>query len=177
MRAARDRSAIEGTVALARRLFMPGVYDDAVHKLAEITSAIKANFDDACFACGTNNPLGLKIDIDAVTNGVVNGSFTPQADHQGLNSQLHGGLSATALDEIMVWTGLLTAETLSVTGTMQLRYRSPVPNDGSVLALTAQVTRHRGKRLEMKATLSREGTPLVEATGLYLATTPLSDIL
>jgi acyl-coenzyme A thioesterase PaaI-like protein len=153
------------------------VYDGTVYNLAERTSTIKASFDDACFACGTSNPLGLKIAIDAVTDGVVSGSFTPKADHQGLISQLHGGLSATALDEIMVWAGLLTAETLSVTATMQLRYRRPVPNDGAALALTAQVTRHRGKRLEMAATLSREGTPLVEATGLYLATTPLSDIL
>ncbi len=148
-----------------------------MHNLADITATIKARFDDACFACGTSNPLGLKIAIDAVTEGVVSGSFTPQPDHQGLDSELHGGLSATALDEIMVWAGLLTADTLSVTGTMQIRYRRPVPNDGAPLTLSAQVTRNRGSRLEMSGTLSREGTPLVEAKGLYLATTPLSDLL
>jgi len=148
-----------------------------VHNLADVTATIKARFDDDCFACGTSNPLGLKIAIDSVVDGVLNGSFTPQADHRGLASQLHGGLSATALDEIMVWAGLLTAETLSMTGTMQLRYRRPVPNDGATLELTGQVTRHRGKRLEMAGTLSRQGTLLVEATGLYLSTTPLADLL
>lgn len=145
--------------------------------LATLTASIKNRFDDGCFACGTENPLGLGIEITNVELDVVTGSFTPKPAHRGLESQLHGGLSATALDEIMVWAGLLTQETLSVTGTMQLRYVGAVPNDGDELLLSANVTKRRGKRLHIASTLSRDSIVLVEATGLYLATTPLSDLI
>lgn len=139
--------------------------------------AIKAGFDDNCFACGMDNPFGLGIQIDDQFATGVTGHFTPKAEHHGLASKLHGGLSATALDEIMVWAGLIVEHTLSVTGTMQLRYRSEVPNDGTALTLTGEVVRRRGKRLELSGSLSVDGQDLVTATGLYLATTPLCELI
>jgi acyl-coenzyme A thioesterase PaaI-like protein len=145
--------------------------------LSTTISAVKARFDDNCFACGMDNPFGLGIQIDAQTERGVSGHFTPKPEHHGLASKLHGGLSATALDEIMVWAGLIAEGTLSVTGTMQLRFKGEVPNDGTRLALTGSVVRRRGKRLELSGELLVDGQVVVSGSGLYLATTPLSELL
>lgn len=146
-------------------------------ELSTTISSVKARFDDNCFACGMDNPFGLGIQIDGRTEGGVTGHFTPKPEHHGLASKLHGGLSATALDEIMVWAGLISEGTLSVTGTMQLRFKGEVPNDGTRLALAGNVTRRRGSRLEIESDLRADGQVLVSGSGLYLATTPLSELV
>ena len=145
----------------------------------ELVDRIRTHFADGCFACGRNNPRGLGIDGFLVDGDRVRAGFRPHPEHGGLVSQLHGGLSATALDEIMVWAGILLVGVLSVTGIMNLRYHDPVPSDAD-LVLTGWIEEQRGKRLRLAGTLAGVGTPdrpHVSASGLYLATSGVEELL
>lgn len=137
---------------------------------------IRAAFDDLCFACGRENHLGLGIDEFTVDGDRVTASFAPQPLHRGLQSRLHGGLSATALDEILVWAAILLEGVLCVTGTLDLRYRRPVPVDVP-LVLSATVDERRGKRLRLSGELADPDGPCVTASGLYLMTDVIDDLV
>lgn len=94
-------------------------------------------------------------------------TFRPRHDHVGAADTVHGGLAATVLDEIMVWAGILVERVLTVTGTMELRYRRPLSVNDEIVA-RGTVTERRGRRLRCAGTLEVEGGPAVTATGLYL---------
>lgn len=148
---------------------MPVPDDDLVDRL-------RASFDDQCFACGRDNHLGLGLDSFAFDHGEATAVFRPRPLHRGLQSQLHGGLSATALDEILVWAGILAEGVMCVTGTLELRYRRPVPVDGPLL-VRGRVEKRRGRRLTISGSLDDGQGPCVTATGLYLATGTVTELL
>lgn len=143
---------------------------------ADVVDRMRRHFDDGCFACGRANPKGLGIDGFDLADGIVTATFSPAPDHRGLAGRLHGGLTATALDEIMVWAGILVEGVLSVTGTMEVRYRSPVPADGR-LGLAGRVDERRGRRLRLAGTVSEDGRVVAEASGLYLVTASVDELI
>ena len=140
-----------------------------------IVDEVRAHFGEGCFACGRANPVGLGIDGFTVVEGEVQAGFEPVPDHRGLASRLHGGLVATALDEIMVWAGILLEGVMSVTGTMEIRYRAPVPVD-QPLTLGGSVTERRGRRLRLAGEV-RTDRVHAEASGLYLVTESIEEML
>ena len=140
-----------------------------------IVDDVRAHFGEGCFACGRANPVGLGIDGFTVEGDEVLATYRPIPDHRGLASRLHGGLVATALDEIMVWAGILIAGVMSVTGTMDLRFRSPAPIDGT-LVLAGSVTERRGRRLRLSGELRTDAVH-AEASGLYLVTESIEEML
>ncbi len=142
----------------------------------DISERLRASFDDLCFACGRENHLGLGLDNFAYGEGEATATFTPRPFHRGLQSQLHGGLSATALDEILVWAGILGEGVMSVTGTLDLRYRRPVPVDG-VLTVRGRVDERRGRRLKVSGSLDDAEGPCVTGSGLYLVTGLVADLI
>ena len=89
---------------------------------------------------------------------------------------MHGGVAATALDEILVWSGILIEKVLSVTGTIELRYRRPVQVDEPIV-VSARVDRRSGRRLEISGDLKVGGESRVQASGLYLATVSVEEML
>ena len=52
-----------------------------------------------CFACGQDNPIGLKIRFD-FDGEVCTGRFTPNENHVGFQDTIHGGIIYTALDDV-----------------------------------------------------------------------------
>ena len=82
---------------------------------------------------------------------------------------LHGGLSATALDEVMGYASILLVRVWAATATMDLRFRARVPYDAP-LPLVAGVTEARGRRVRAWARLHLpDGRVGAEATGLLVA--------
>ena len=79
-----------------------------------------------CFACGTDNPVGLHLEPAEMDGEEAVATFEPLAHHGGAGETLHGGLAATVLDEIMVWAGILSEKVLTVTGTMEMRFLRPI---------------------------------------------------
>ena len=130
---------------------------------------IRADFGEGCFACGRQNPEGLHLDSwDVAGEGVI-AEFRPREHHIGAGDTLHGGLAATVLDEAMVWAGIMSEQVLTVTGTMDLRFRRPLYVSDTIRAY-GQVDDRRGRRLRLSGRLETERGLAVEASGLYVVT-------
>lgn len=135
---------------------------------SDLVRRIRAAYDDGCFACGLANPIGLHMDDFQVSeDGTVSAEFIPRTAYRGAGDTLHGGVAATALDEILVWAGILTQGVVSVTGTLELRYRKPLRVDRKITA-RGRVEERRGRRLVISGSLDGPDGPAVEGRGLYL---------
>jgi len=118
-----------------------------------------------CFACGTNNPIGLKLDFyrrgDSVCSDVV-----LSRNHVGWQNMAHGGIISTLLDEVMSWTVIYFKKAFPVTRRMQVRYLRPVPVESE---LTVQgMLRSHSKANSCKAAavlLDTEGNVLARGEG------------
>jgi acyl-coenzyme A thioesterase PaaI-like protein len=140
-----------------------------VSELDARVTAKKADYE-ACFGCGSRNPIGIHIAGFEAIEGGYESSFTPLPEHRGFEGVLHGGIVATALDEMLAWTATLEEDTFVFTGKLELRFRSPAPSDGSY-RLRGFLDERRGRRLLLHGDCRTEaGTVVAEAAGLYLAT-------
>jgi acyl-coenzyme A thioesterase PaaI-like protein len=127
-----------------------------------------------CFGCGRDNPIGLCLD-DFIRNGdTVSAEFVPRADYRGFAEVLHGGIVATAIDEILAWTAILVAGTMAVTARLEIRFPNPAPATGRYL-LEGRLVEQRGRRLLMEAHCSVAGSRIATASALFIATEALPD--
>lgn len=137
-------------------------------ELAATVERVRAAFGEACFACGRHNPLGLRLDSFHLDDeGWVSAWFQPRPQYRGAGDTLHGGIAATALDELLVWAGILNEGVMSVTGTLDLRYRKPLTINDRIQA-RAQVEERRGRRLVLTGHLLANDAVAVEGRGVYL---------
>ncbi|HSJ34006.1 MAG TPA: PaaI family thioesterase [Acidimicrobiia bacterium] len=134
--------------------------------LATLVEEIRAEYP-GCFACGSDNPVGLHLDPAEMEGEVAVARYRPSPHHGGAGDTLHGGIAATLLDEIMVWAGILSHRVLTVTGTMELRYRHPVSVD-DVIQVRGWVEERSGRRLRCASELRTPDDVAVTASGLYL---------
>jgi len=58
------------------------------------------NFTDYCFACSPRNPYGLKLSFEFSSEQAI-AQWVVQPQYQGWRKILHGGITATILDEAM----------------------------------------------------------------------------
>ena len=144
--------------------------------VADVVDRVRRHYDDGCFACGRKNPIGLHLDQFSLKAGTVEAWFSPRPDYRGFVGSLHGGIAATALDEILAWAGILNLGLMSVTATLDLRYRSPLTPDGP-LCLRGRIDDVSGRRLRASGELIFENRPAVTARGLYVATENVRDLL
>jgi hypothetical protein len=122
-----------------------------------------------CFACGKDNPIGMHLDDIRRDGDQVLATLHPRPEFQSYPGVLHGGLSATALDEVMGYASILLAGIWAATATMDVRYRAQVPYDAP-LPLVAGLGDIRGRRVRAWARLHLpSGRVGVEATGLLVA--------
>jgi len=121
-----------------------------------------------CFACGDDNPIGLQLRDIRREGEEVLATLRPRQDYMGWPGVLHGGITATALDELMNWASILLTGVWTATGTMDLRYRAQVPLDVE-LPLVAGITESRGRAVRAWARLLLpDGAVAAEATGLLV---------
>jgi acyl-coenzyme A thioesterase PaaI-like protein len=123
---------------------------------------------DQCFGCGTGNPIGLGLDGFRRDDSKVTATFVPRPEFSGFAGVLHGGIVATALDEIMAWTAILVEDVMVVTGKLDLRYRKPATTT-SEFVMTGEILRRRGRRLEIAGRMHADDTLVAEASGIFLA--------
>ena len=146
--------------------------------ISEIVDALRAHTGNACFACGPSNPIGLRVDGFSLRDGDVVATFLARSEYRGTERSLHGGVAATALDEILVWAGILQEYVLTVTAKMEVRYHRPVEPTENRLELRARVTERRGRRLTMSGELiGADGAKAVSAKGLYLVSHPVAELI
>jgi acyl-coenzyme A thioesterase PaaI-like protein len=143
--------------------------------IARLVDAVRNHYDDGCFACGRENPIGLHLDDFTLDDGRVSARFSPRPEYRGAGTTMHGGVAATALDEILVWAAILNEGVLTVTGKVELRYRHPV-HVNEPIVVSARVDERRGRRLRLSRELSVGDEPRVDASGLYMVSANVDEI-
>jgi len=122
----------------------------------------------SCFVCGDANPRGLNLRFE--TDGrLVRARFRPCPDHVGFKGVVHGGISATVLDEIMVWACAVATRQFAYCAELNVRYLLPLSPDDETIVTGELVENRKGRIFEAKAALhNAAGQSCVEATGKYL---------
>jgi uncharacterized protein (TIGR00369 family) len=126
----------------------------------------------SCFVCGESNPVGFN--LRSATDGrVVRADFVFGPAHVGFKQTIHGGLTATLLDEIMTWACVVQTKRFAYCAELNVRYLHPVRPDQKLVATGELVANRRGRIFEAQAELKNQtGTVLASAKGKYL---PLKD--
>jgi len=77
-----------------------------------------------CFACGPDNPIGLKISF-TLEDGVCQAQFTGNEEHVGYENTIHGGIIYSALDDVMA--NVMYLQNIKAhTARCEIRYRKPL---------------------------------------------------
>ncbi len=123
--------------------------------------------DHACFGCGDDNPIGLRLRFAPDAEG-VKASFVPSSEHQGFHDVVHGGIISSVLDEAMAW-ATARAGVWAVTGEIRVRFRQPL-NIGEPTTITARVSGARGRLVTTVAelVLDRDSSPIATASATFV---------
>ncbi len=116
--------------------------------------------------------LPLLPPTDGRASGTLVGEVVPDAAWSGAPGFLHGGMAAALLDDCMGGLSHGLDHIATITATLELRFRRPVPLDGRPLRVESwresPDLRHRN-RVHGRLLLA-DGTPAVEATALMVST-------
>ncbi len=123
-----------------------------------------------CFACGRDNPIGLKLDFKR-DGEIVRAEFTPTEFYQGWSGIVHGGIITCLLDEAMAYATRFAGMNC-ITASLQIRLRRPALI-GESLIITASMIENKRRLVETEAKISLEdGTPVAEATATQFVIEP-----
>jgi uncharacterized protein (TIGR00369 family) len=126
--------------------------------------------DHHCFACGRDNPIGMRLRIE-LGEGEARTEWVAGEDYVGWSDKLHGGIIATLLDEVMAWAPS-SFDSWAVTAEMTVRYRSPA-SPGERLEAEGRVVERRRRIYEVRGEVrGADGRLVAEGSGRYLGATP-----
>ena len=124
-----------------------------------------------CFACGLENPIGLKMAFYEDDEGQVMAKFTTRDEHQGYPGIVHGGIVTALLDETLGRVAIASGRWM-VTGRLSIRFRQPIPV-GETLTVVGEVIAWKKRVLEARGELRlANGKIGAEATGTFLEIPP-----
>ena len=126
--------------------------------------------DHNCFACGAENPIGMRLHIE-IGEGMARAAWRAGDHYVGWSDKVHGGIIATLLDEVMAWAPS-SYDSWAVTAEMTVRYRSPAL-PGEELTATGRVTGRRRRIYEVAGEVRGADDRLIaEGRGRYLGAAP-----
>ena len=127
------------------------------------------NSDD-CFACGRENPIGLKVRFRVESDQVVT-TFTADEYRCSYHNVVHGGVLSALLDETMGWAPCYQKRLFCYAAELRVRFLSPTPC-GIPLTVRGWITADRGKLWETEGSVSGpDGTVYARAWGKYMPMT------
>ena len=122
-----------------------------------------------CFACGKNNPIGLKLEwFNDYENKQIETTFTLSDDYCYYPGTVHGGIIATMLDETSGRAILLDNDfnRLMVTLKMEVVYKHNTPTNTPLKAV-GRVIRDGGSRAQVEGEIILpDGTVSAKCTSL-----------
>jgi len=113
-----------------------------------------------CFACGKDNPIGLKI-LFHVEGDECNAEFTPNKNHVGWHDTVHGGILYSALDDVTA-NVLYRQGRKAHTARCEIRYRHPA-RVGQALLLKGWIEKEKGRLVVLKGEARRKDDSVVVA--------------
>ena len=113
-----------------------------------------------CFACGIDNPIGLKIKF-TVDGDTCTGEFTGTENHVGWDKTVHGGIIYTALDDVTA-NILYQQNRKAHTAKCEIRYRKPLFVGERVL-LKGWIEKEKGRLIMLKGEVRRFSDDVVVA--------------
>jgi len=125
----------------------------------------------ACFVCGTDNPGGLNCAPERVGKKVVV-HFTPGDTHRGFSKAVHGGITASLLDEVVGIACGQASDGKCATVELTVSYRRPLLEGVEVRAEGWHVRKQGKLRLGAGRVVDGQGRVLATARGKFL---PLDD--
>lgn len=130
----------------------------------------KQNISKNCLVCGIENKFGLQTKFYETKDDEVIAIFTPHEFLQSYPNVLHGGISATILDET-IGRAIMTKygqESFGVTVELNVKYKKPVPLNQE-LKVVGRLTNDKGRIFEGTGELYLpSGEVAVTATGKYM---------
>ena len=122
---------------------------------------------DMCFACGKENPIGLKINFE-VDGDTCTAEFTGTENHVGWNDTIHGGIIFSALDDVtanvLYWQGRKAH-----TAKCEIRYRKPL-KVGETVMLKGWIEKEKGRLIILKGEARRisDGVVVADCEASYI---------
>lgn len=113
-----------------------------------------------CFACGVENPIGLRIRFD-VDGDVCTAEFTPNENHVGFADTVHGGIIYTILDDVTA-NILYQQGRKAHTAKCEIRYRKPV-RVGERLLLKGWIENERRRLVMLRGEVRRASDEVIVA--------------
>lgn len=111
----------------------------------------------------------MKLDFKG-SNGYAEAKLISPSGFEGYEGQLHGGMTAALLDEVMA-KAVSTRGEEAVTARLEIRYRSPIKNRER-LKLRGEMVGKRGRLCWTKGEVIVEGEGVVaQAEGKYILKT------
>jgi acyl-coenzyme A thioesterase PaaI-like protein len=118
----------------------------------------EARIEDAkmCFACGTENPIGLQIAFALDAGERCSGRFTATEHHVGYQNTVHGGIIFAALDDVMA-NVLYLNNRKAHTARCEVRYRRAL-EVGQTVVLTGWIDSERRRLVNLRGEARLEDT-------------------
>lgn len=113
-----------------------------------------------CFACGKQNPIGLKIDF-SFDGKTCTGEFTGDENHVGWEETIHGGIIYSALDDVTANVIYLQGRKAH-TAKCEIRYRKPL-FVGETISLKGWIEKERGRLILLKGEARRKSDGILVA--------------
>lgn len=112
---------VDGTVSPAR-----GPHPDTVRPAAAPVNGHRLPVSSSCFACGVDNPLGLRVQLH-FDDASVGGTWTPGAKFAGAQARRLAPVALmTLLDETAFWLGALASGESGMTTELAVTLYAPV---------------------------------------------------
>lgn len=100
-----------------------------------------------CFACGQENPVGLRIVFD-FDGDVCRAEFTPNENHVGWEDTVHGGILYSALDDVTA-NVLYKQGRKAHTARCEIRYRQAL-RVGETVRLEGWIEKEKGRLVMLR---------------------------
>ncbi len=124
-----------------------------------------------CFACGLENPIGLKLKFYQTADDEVTAEFIAPEEYQGYPGILHGGVTATILDEAVGRAFMGTDpgnSNMMYTAELTVKYKQKVPIGKPLKIVGKQLRRMRWTGESKAYMYDQDGTLLVEASAILV---------
>ena len=120
-----------------------------------------------CFACGQQNPHGLRLQFRTAQAGESAAEWIPNSFTEGFRGIVHGGIVSTVLDEAMSKAVVATGSR-ALTAELRVRMRRHVPLDRPV-RVRGWISSQSKRLIKTEAAITNaEGSELAHAWAIFM---------